>query len=74
MTGVQTCALPIWIFVGAVLFIIGIVLTIMALVGWNSKNFGQLDPQQMMRLTIPAVTFMVTGVQVLFGSFFYRYS
>ncbi len=58
------------IFIGAVLFIVGIVLTIMALVGWNSRNFGQLDPQQMMRLTIPAATFMVTGVQVLFGSFF----
>ena len=58
------------IFIGAVLFIIGLVLTIMALVGWNSRNFGQLNPQEMMRLTIPAVTFMVTGVQVLFGSFF----
>ena len=52
------------------MFIIGLVLTIMALVGWNSRDFGQLNPQEMMRLTIPAVTFMVTGVQVLFGSFF----
>lgn len=39
------------IFIGAVLFIIGLVLTIMALVGWNSRNFGQLNPQEMMRLT-----------------------
>ena len=58
------------IFLGAVLSIIGIVLTIMALAGWNRMSFGQLDPQQMMRLTIPAVTCMVVGIQVLFGSFF----
>ncbi len=58
------------IFLGALLFIVGIVLTIIALVGWNRMGFGQLDPQQMMRLTIPAVTCMVVGVQVLFGSFF----
>lgn len=58
------------IFFGAVLAVAGLVLTIVALAGWNKMGFGQLDPQQMMRLTIPAVTCLVVGIQVLFGSFF----
>lgn len=58
------------IFFGGVLTAAGVVLTILALAGWNKMGFGQLDPQQMMRLTIPAVTCMVVGIQVLFGSFF----
>lgn len=58
------------IFVGFLLFFVGFLLTIIALVGWNKNGYGELNPQQMMRLTIPAVTSMVVGIQALFGSFF----
>ena len=58
------------IFIGFLLFFTGFLLTIVALVGWNKSGYGELNPQLMMRLTIPAVTAMVVGIQVLFGSFF----
>lgn len=58
------------IFIGFLLFFTGFLLTIVALVGWNKSGYGELNPQQMMRLTIPAVTAMVVGIQALFGSFF----
>lgn len=58
------------IFAGAGMFIIGFVMTIIALVNWNKASYGALDPQQMMRLTIPAVTLMIVGIQIFFGSFF----
>lgn len=58
------------IFFGFLVFFIGFVLTIVALVGWNKNGYGELDPQKMMRLTIPAATLMIAGIQVLFGSFF----
>ncbi len=58
------------IFFGAFLFLIGLILTIVALVWWGRNSFGALNPQYMMRLTIPAVTCMIVGIQILFGSFF----
>ena len=58
------------IFFGAILFIIGFVMTIIALVNWNKASYGALIPSQMMRLTIPAVTCMIVGIQLFFGSFF----
>lgn len=58
------------IFLGAVMFIIGLIMTIIALVIWNGTSFGALDPQKMMRLTIPAVTLMIAGIQILFAGFF----
>ena len=44
--------------------------TIAALVVWNKASYGTLNPQLIMRITIPAVTFMMVGIQLLFGSFF----
>ena len=58
------------IFSGAILFVIGLILTIVALVVWNKASYGTLNPQLIMRITIPAVTFMMVGIQLLFGSFF----
>jgi glycosyltransferase involved in cell wall biosynthesis len=58
------------IFLGALLFLIGLVLTIVAIVYWNHHAFGALEPQKIMRITIPAVTCMVVGIQIVFSSFF----
>ncbi len=58
------------IFLGVLLFLAGLVLTIVALVSWNKSEFGALNPQKIMRLTIPAVTCMVVGIQITFSSFF----
>lgn len=55
---------------GAVLLLIGIVATVVAFVLWSRTSFGALDPQHVMRLTIPALTSMAVGVQMIFGGFF----
>ena len=58
------------ILAGAILLLIGIIATILALVLWGKTSFGALNPQQIMRLTIPALTAMAVGVQMIFGGFF----
>ena len=58
------------ILAGAALLALGIVATVSALVVWSRTSFGALDPQRIMRLTIPALTAMAVGVQMIFGGFF----
>ncbi len=58
------------ILAGAILLVLGIVATVSALVVWSRTSFGALDPQRIMRLTIPALTAMAVGVQMIFGGFF----
>lgn len=58
------------ILAGGILLGLGIVATILALVLWSKSSFGALDPQYIMRLTIPALTCMAVGVQMMFGGFF----
>ena len=58
------------ILTGGILLGLGIVATILALVLWSKNSFGALDPQHIMRLTIPALTCMAIGVQMMFGGFF----
>lgn len=56
--------------VGALFFIIGIIASIVALITWKNNSFGALEPTEMMRLTLPALGFILVGVQIIFGSFF----
>ena len=58
------------IFVGAILFVLGIVGSIVAVVLWSKTGFGELVPEQMLRLTIPTLILMVNGIQLMFSSFF----
>ncbi len=37
---------------------------------WQHLSFGSLAPTQMMRILIPAITFFIVGVQIIFSSFF----
>ena len=55
---------------GVLLLLAGIILTIASLKIWDKYSFGNLDPVRMLRLVIPAVTFLVLGVQVILNSFF----
>ena len=55
---------------GVILTLIGLVAAIASVVIWKNTQFGDLDPQQVMRYTIPAMTCIVIGVQFIFGSFF----
>lgn len=58
------------ILIGLILFIIGLVFTIISLVVWGKHSFGTLNTANTMRITVPAVIFMVSGIQIVFGSFF----
>lgn len=58
------------ILAGAILLLIGIVTTVIALVVWGRTSFGELNPGLGMRLTIPALTAMAVGVIMMFGGFF----
>ncbi len=55
------------LFLGAVLFFVGVGVDAYILVIWISDNLGQLNE---LRLAIFATTLIVIGTQVLFGSFF----
>jgi hypothetical protein len=37
---------------------------------WMHNAFGELIPAQMMRVLIPAFTFLIAGMQTIFASFF----
>ena len=55
---------------GFIMFLTGLAVTIAAFVIWGRTSFGDLNPSQIMRITIPAMVLMVLGVQCIFGGFF----
>lgn len=56
--------------IGFILLAIGIALSIVALVLWGGAGYNNLIPENMMRLTIPAITLIFLGVQFIFSSFY----
>ena len=57
------------ILIGAILVLIGIIGSIIALHIWSSTGFGNLIPNKMLRLTIPMLVLFVCGIQLMFSSF-----
>ena len=57
------------LILGLLLGLIGVGLTIYAIVIWKSKSFGKLDPTDVMPITIPAAYLIIVGIQVTFTSF-----
>jgi hypothetical protein len=55
---------------GGLLVVAGLVVTVMALSSWGGAAFGELDPQQTLRLVVPAVVALTLGFQVMLSSFF----
>ena len=55
---------------GFLLVLAGIVIAVLSVLLWRDTSFGDLNPQQVMRYTIPAMTCIVIGAQIIFGSFF----
>lgn len=58
-----------FIFGGIIPILIGVILSVIALTSWGDTGFGQLNPETIMRLTIPAVTLIAIGVQSIFTGF-----
>jgi len=56
--------------VGAVLALVGIATSVYALGFWGSRHFGAVDPAQVFRIVIPAVTSLIIGCQIILSSFF----
>jgi hypothetical protein len=56
------------IAVGIGLLLLGLSGAIYAIIEWGNASFGALVPSRMMRITIPAVTTLAIGMQMLFGT------
>jgi hypothetical protein len=55
--------------VGVLLVMMGAGGAIFAIAEWGHTSFGVLVPSNMMRITIPAVTTLAIGTQIVFGGF-----
>jgi hypothetical protein len=58
------------IFIGAVLLLIGLAATLFAFFAWRNHAFGELLYPGILRVTIPAVTLILLGSQIILSSFF----
>ncbi len=56
---------------GLLLFVLGILLSVGAASYWASTSFGDLDPFQVMRVTIPAALCLTLGLASIGWSFFF---
>jgi glycosyltransferase involved in cell wall biosynthesis len=57
------------IALGACLICAGVAGAVYAVVKWGDSSFGSLVPSEIMRITIPSVTTLALGTQIVFGSF-----
>lgn len=56
--------------IGVLLVMIGIITSIIAFIFWGRTSFGDLEPERMMRITIPSATAIIIGLQAAFAGFF----
>jgi glycosyltransferase involved in cell wall biosynthesis len=56
--------------VGALMLLVGLAGTVVAVWSWGAVGFGVLDPRLTMREVIPAAVLVTLGVQTVFASFF----
>ena len=55
---------------GLLVLLTGMILLVHALWVWQQAHYGDLQPAENLRRLIPAMTFIVLGVQAIFSSFF----
>lgn len=58
------------VVLGVVLTVIGLIATVIAFIIWGNNSFGNLQPESIMKITIPAVTLIAIGLELIFASFF----
>lgn len=58
------------LILGGLLCLVGVGGSAYAFFLWGKTSFGPLIPRSMMRVVIPSVTFLATGIQIIFASFF----
>jgi glycosyltransferase involved in cell wall biosynthesis len=54
---------------GLCIALLGMFITIMAFKFWSGLSFGELNPEFVFRITIPASVLIVLGVQIVFAGF-----
>lgn len=59
-----------FLIIGIILFLVGLILLIINLVNWGSQSFGELSIREATRTTILSVAALISGIQLIFGSFF----
>jgi len=62
--------LELGILVGAGLVALGLIGSLWAISDWRARSFGALNPQQTLRLVVPAVLALILGFQTVLSSFF----
>ena len=55
---------------GSVLVLLGFAMSVYAVGAWYRTGFGNLSPTAALRITLPSVTALMLGVDVIFTSFF----
>lgn len=58
------------LLLGGLLTLAGIIVSIVAFSIWGNSDFGDMNPNQLMRITIPGVSLIIIGIQLMFLSFF----
>ena len=58
------------IFIGVMLLILGIIMSVSAVAEWREVGYKDLIPEDMMRIAIPSITAVFIGAQFIFSSFF----
>ena len=56
--------------IGAVLFLLGLAISVFAVDFWRATGFGPLNPSRTLRMVMPGVIFLTLGCQTIFSSFF----
>lgn len=59
------------LIIGLILLVLGLFLSVKAILHWKALNFGPLNVTTTLRLVIPAVTLLQFGTQTILFSFFF---
>lgn len=60
------------LFLGLVITASGFIGFLISFSVWNKSGFGDLQPEQFMKLLIPAVTAVIVGIQVMFSALLFE--
>jgi glycosyltransferase involved in cell wall biosynthesis len=66
----KRASLEAGLILGCVLLAIGIGAGAYALAAWRQSGFGNLSPTHVLRITLPSMTAVLLGIEMIFSSFF----
>jgi len=67
---IRVLTLEVGLIAGALLLLLGLALSVLALTQWGVSAFGPLSPDTTMRLVIPAGAAILLAFQIAYGAFF----